>query len=82
MPLEGLVPVKVRKIPPMMSTGVLVTVFRPVATGRSCSRLILRVRRRVSGTTVSWLPVSAHDCWARILVGLSDELGTGNLREA
>ena len=69
---------KVRRTPPMISTGAPVTVLRLVATGNRSDSLIPRWPRMLVGTVSSWAPVSAHDRCDLSLLFLRDEVGTGN----
>ena len=80
MPVYGLVPVKTRRTPPMISTGAPVTVFKLVATGNRSDSFMPRWPRMLVGTLSSWAPVSEHDLCDLILLVLRDEVGTGNRR--
>ena len=54
MPVYGLVPVKTRRTPPMISTGAPVTVFKLVATGNRSDSFMPRWPRMLVGTVSSW----------------------------
>ena len=62
-PVLGFVPDSFNKMPPTMSTGAPVTVFRFVATGNRSACFTPNCERILVGMVKSCAPVSAQLCW-------------------